>query len=146
MFKKVILPQRIKSDVVDGAISASLMLVPLYVVYVCADYLPEPFHRLSLVGIPVALIYVIFRDSIGKGTSIGKRALGLVIVDLQTGQPCNGKRVLARNIIDIVPLVDLVDFLLTCLDKAGQKIMDKVLGIQVTERRVLTGLQSTPNN
>jgi uncharacterized RDD family membrane protein YckC len=109
------------------------MLVPLYLTYAAADYLPEPFHRLSIVGIPLAIIYVIFRDSFGKGTSLGKRVLGLVIVDLRTGQPCNWRRVLARNVIDPIPVVDLLDFLLTCLDERGQKIMDKVLETQVTE-------------
>ena len=146
MFKKVLLPQRIKADVVDGIISSFLILMPMYMVYAYAEYLPEPFHRLSIVGIPVALIYVIFRDSIGRGTSLGKRALGLIVVDLQTGRPCDGKRVIARNIIDIIPVVDLVDFLLTCVDRKGQKIMDKVLGTQVTERRVLAAVQLTPNS
>jgi len=131
------LPQRIKSDVIDGAISFSLMLVPLYVFYGGADYLPPYFHRLSIAGIPAAILYVIFRDSIAKGTSLGKRALGLVIVDLKTGLPCNGTRVLARNVIDIVPIIDLLDLVLTCVDKRGQKIMDKVLSTQVTERAIL---------
>lgn len=145
LFKKVILPRRIKADALDGAIAALLMLLPLFGIYALSDYLPKLLHRLSVVGIPVALIYVIFRDSIGKGTSLGKRGLGLIIVDLRSGQPCNGKRVLARNIIDIIPLVDLADFLLMCIDKKGQKIMDKVLGTQATERNVLPEMHSTPN-
>jgi uncharacterized RDD family membrane protein YckC len=87
-----------------------------------------------MAGIPLALIYLIFRDSIGRGTSLGKRALGLSLVDLRTGQPCDGRRVLARNIIDIIPVIDLIDFVLTCVDENGQKMMDKVLGTQVTKK------------
>jgi hypothetical protein len=92
MLRKVLLPQRIKSDVVDGAISSSLMLVPMYVVYGYADYLAEAFQRLSIAGIPLALLYLIFRDSIGKGTSLGKKALGLIIVDLKTGRSYGVRR------------------------------------------------------
>jgi uncharacterized RDD family membrane protein YckC len=110
------------------------MLAPLYLTYGVADYLPEPFHRLSVAGIPLALIYVIFRDSVGKGTSAGKKALGLVVVDLRTGEPCSWRRVLARNAIDPIPVLDLLDFFLTCLDERGQKIMDKLLETQVTEK------------
>jgi uncharacterized RDD family membrane protein YckC len=136
LFKKVILPHRIKADALDGTIAALLMLLPLFGIDAISDYLPEPFHRLSIVGIPVALVYVIFRDSIAKGASPGKRALRLIIVDLGTGRPCNGKHVLARNVIDIIPVINLADFVLTCIDKRGQKIMDKVLGTQVTEGTV----------
>jgi len=134
MFRKVLLPKRIKSQVVDSVISTVLILVPMYIVYAYSGVLSEPFHRLSLAGIPLALIYVIFRDSIGRGTSLGKRALGLTIVDLRTEQPCNGRRVLARNVIDLIPVVDLIDFVLTCVDENGQKIMDRVLGTQVTNK------------
>jgi uncharacterized RDD family membrane protein YckC len=137
MFKKVLLPQRIKADVLDGLIASFLLFTPMFVIYGYADYLVESFQRLSVVGIPVALVYGIFRDSVGRGTSVGKRALGLIVIDAQTGKPCDGKRVIARNVLDIIPVLDFVDFLLTCIDKKGQKIMDKMLGIQVTDRKFL---------
>jgi hypothetical protein len=56
-------------------------------------------------------------------------------MDLQTGMPCVGRRVWARNVLDPVPILDLIDFVLMCLDSRGQKIMDKVLQTQVVEKR-----------
>src|SRR5262249_53440302 len=86
--------------------------------------LPSVLHPLSLVGIVGGLLYIVFRDSCGKGTSLGKRWLGLRIIDLQTGVPCSSRRVWARNLFDLIPILNTVDFILMCLDSRGQKLMD----------------------
>jgi hypothetical protein len=54
-------------------ITAVVMLVPIYVIPAMAEFLAPPLHKLSIVGIPVAILYALFRDSMGKGTSFGKR-------------------------------------------------------------------------
>jgi uncharacterized RDD family membrane protein YckC len=135
--KKVILPKRIKSDLLDGFISSVIIFAPAFAVYAFADYISQPFHRMSIIGIPIGALYLLFRDSFGGGTSLGKRVLGLVVIDLRSGQRCDGSRVLTRNVLDLIPIIDLIDFVLTCLDPRGQKIMDKVLGTQVTESEFL---------
>lgn len=135
--EKVILPKRIKSDLLDGFIGSVIIFAPAFTVYAFADYMSAPLHRLSVIGIPIGVLYLLFRDSFGGGTSLGKRALGLVIVDLRSEEHCNGSRVLPRNVLDLIPIIDLIDFVLTCIDDRGKKIMDKVLGTQVTESECL---------
>jgi len=131
--RKVILPRRIEADSADGLITAIVMLVPVYAIPAIANLLPPPLQKLSIIGIPAAILYVLFRDSIGKGTSLGKKWLGLRIIDLKTGAPCTAGRVWSRNLTDLVPILNAIDFVLMCIDPRGQKIMDKVLQIQVTE-------------
>jgi hypothetical protein len=54
---------------------------------------------------------------------------------VKTGAPCTTDRVWSRNLADLIPIVDVIDFVLMCLDPRGQKMMDKILHIQVTETR-----------
>lgn len=85
--------------------------------------------------IPGGILYIVFRDSVGTGTNLGKRWLGLQVIDLQTGMPCVSRRVWVRNVLDPIPILDVIDFVLMCLDLRGQKIMDKVLQTQVAEKQ-----------
>jgi uncharacterized RDD family membrane protein YckC len=130
----VILPRRLKADAADSAIAALVLLVPLFAISAVAEGLPAVLQPLPLVGIPASLLYLAFRDTLGKGTSLGKRWLGLRVMDLRSGTPCDGRRGWARNLLDLIPIVQLVDFVLMCLDRRGQKLMDKILDTQVSER------------
>ncbi|MBI3455306.1 MAG: RDD family protein [Candidatus Rokubacteria bacterium] len=132
-YPKVILPRRFKADSIDGVAATILMLVPLFALTAIGDLLPSWLQPLPLIGIPGGVFYIVFRDAMGKGASVGKRALGLRIIDLRTGTPCSARRVWARNLLDLIPIVDLIDFVLMCLDSRGQKMMDKVLDTQVVE-------------
>jgi uncharacterized RDD family membrane protein YckC len=130
---KVILPRRIKADLVDDAITAAIMLGPLLAGQGLTGALPDSILRLFVLGIPVGIGYFLFRDSVGFGTSAGKRLLGLPLIRLADGKPCTPGRVWARNLVDPIPLLGLVDFVWMCFDTHGQKLMDRKLGTQVVE-------------
>jgi uncharacterized RDD family membrane protein YckC len=82
----------------------------------------------------MSFLYMLFRDTIGRGSSPGKRAVGLVVIDVESGRESSGARVWLRDFIDMIPFVNLVDFLGSCMDMHGQKMMDKKLKTQVVER------------
>ena len=133
MLQKVILPRRVKADSADGFIATALMFTAFFVILAINGSLPPLLQRLSVIGIPVAFLYIVLRDSIGKGTSFGKKWLGLQIIDLRTGAACTAGRVWMRNLTDLIPILNAIDFLLMCIDPRGQKIMDKILQIQVVD-------------
>lgn len=130
---KVILPRRIKADLLDDALTAAIMFGPLLVGQGLTGVLPDSILRLFVLGIPVGIGYFLFRDSIGLGTSVGKRVLGLRLIRLEDGEPCTPGRVWARNLVDPIPVLGLVDFVWMCFDKHGQKLMDRKLRTQVVE-------------
>ena len=136
---RVILPRRIKADLVDGVIAVTIFVVPLLIGQAVAGHLPDALLRLSVLSIPAAILYAILRDSIGHGTSFGKRALGLRLIRLEDGQPCSARRVWARNLLDPIPFLSLIDFIWMCLDPHGQKLMDKRLRTQIVEMAELHG-------
>jgi uncharacterized RDD family membrane protein YckC len=130
---RVILPRRIKADLVDGAIAAALLFGPLLVGQGLTGVLPDSVLRLFVLGIPAGIGYSLFRDSAGRGTSLGKRALGLRLIRLEDGKPCAPGQVWARNLLDPIPVIGLADFVWMCVDKHGQKLMDRKLRTQVVE-------------
>lgn len=134
-FPKVLFARRLNADTTDGVIAAALMLVPMFLIGRLAESLPAGLERLGILGIPVGLFYAIFRDAVGRGTSPGKRMLGLHLVDLRTGNLCSAARVWRRNLTDLVPVLNLIDFILMCIDPRGQKMMDKKLQVQLVDTR-----------
>ena len=130
---KVVLPRRVKADVVDDAIAAAILFGPLLLGQALVGSVPDPLLRVTIAGIPAGILYFVFRDAVGGGTSFGKRALGLRIIRLADGRRCTPGQVWARNLLDVVPILNLIDFVLMCVDRRGQKLMDKWLRIQVVE-------------
>lgn len=133
-FPKVYFARRLNADTLDGVLGLALLTVPMMLVSSHAASLPEAVRRLGIAGVPAGILYGVFRDAIGKGTSMGKRTLGLRLVDLRTGDACSARHTRWRNILDLVPVLNLIDFILMCVDARGQKIMDKQLGIQLIDR------------
>jgi uncharacterized RDD family membrane protein YckC len=131
---RVILPRRIKADLVDGVIGAVIFIGPLLVGQGLVGIVPDAFLRLFLLGIPAGIGYSLLRDSAGGGTSLGKRVLGLCLIRLEDGRPCTPRQVWARNLLDVLPGIDLIDFVWMCVDPHGQKLMDRRLQTQVIER------------
>ena len=129
---RVVLPRRVKADLVDEAIAAAILFGPLG--QALAGSVPDLLLRVTIVAIPAAILYAVFRDAVGGGASLGKRALGLTIICLVDGRRCSAQHVWARNLLDVVPIVNLIDFIMMCVDRRGQKIMDKWLRLQVVER------------
>jgi hypothetical protein len=83
---RVVLPRRIKADLVDGAIAAVIFIVPVLVGQAVPGVVPDAGRRLFALGIPAAIVYSLFRDAAAGGTSLGKRALGLRVIALEDGR------------------------------------------------------------
>ena len=140
---RVILPRRVKGDLVDGIIAITIFVCPALLGQALVGMVPDSFLRPFVLGIPAAFAYTLFRDSVGRGTSPGKRVLGLRVIRLEDGQPCTASRVWARNLLDPIPAIGLLDFVWMCVDERGQKLMDRRLHTQVVETSDLDAVTSS---
>ena len=64
----------------------------------------------GLLGWFLGSVYFLLRDGLFTGQSIGKRVLGLRVILAATGQPCTFKESISRNILWVIPIVNVVMF------------------------------------
>jgi len=90
----------------------------------------------------IPMIYAFIKDGLGEGQSWGKRALGLMVVDLDSNIPCTkGKSWLRYSIsflIVIVPYLNLltmwIEPIMVLATNDGRKAADLVAKTQVIEK------------
>jgi uncharacterized RDD family membrane protein YckC len=61
----------------------------------------------SLGALP-GIIYLLIKDGLFDGRSVGKKVMGLRVVNVVTGQPCDFKASAIRHVVSIVPCVNAI--------------------------------------
>ena len=88
----------------------------------------------------IPMYYDFFKDGFGQGQSLGKSAMGLMVVNLENNKPCNKRRSFLRGLItfliSVIPYVGwLVDLLMVIITVDGRKIGDLAAGTQVIDKK-----------
>lgn len=79
-------------------------------------------------------VYFLLRDSI-PGQSIGKRTLGIRVVQLESGRSCNWFKSLLRNVTHLIFLLDAL-FMLSQRNMRIGDMIAKTIVVKSTEERV----------
>ena len=146
---KANLLKRIVAYVIDsilaGAVSVVLLVVVMvafWVVTMIGALAQSPLIiLLSSIGMFVAVfillipmvVYVLIRDGLFGGRSIGKKLMGLRVVNVKSNKPCSIKDSVLRNITLLVPVLGFIEMLMPLVDANGLRFGDKIAGTQVTE-------------
>jgi uncharacterized RDD family membrane protein YckC len=85
-----ILGKRIAAVLIDGLLVAGLSAM------------------LNGLGVLLGAAYWLFRDALFRGQSVGKRVMELRVVVHPDRQPCAAKQSVIRNVLWVVPLINLV--------------------------------------
>ena len=126
--------RRILAWILDWSVISLAVAVPLML------ELPSSLHPLFLVcGAVGALACFICRDWLLGGRSIGKRILGLSVVDRQTGEPVTGGKLVLRNLFLFIYPVD-GGFLLF----SGRSIGERTTGTAVIRARHRCAIRPKP--
>jgi uncharacterized RDD family membrane protein YckC len=114
--------KRLTAASIDGLIVATLLLMS--------------WTTGSVWYLIVSGSYLLLRDAVG-GQSIGKVALGLVVIDLETGRLCPIIGSLRRNVLLLLPGANVVAVFLEArtimADPQGQRLGDRFAQTQVVE-------------
>jgi hypothetical protein len=116
--------KRCGAAMVDGLLIASLLI---------------SFRTLnSFLFLAVAAIYLLFRDALFvPGQSVGKFFFSLLVISLETGRPCGRMHSVTRNIMFLIPGLNLVaavfEIATVIRDPQGQRLGDRVAHTQVVE-------------
>lgn len=116
-------------------------LFDLGVCLVCFAGLAVQDLRLAVVLSP---LYLVLRDSLLPGQSLGKVVAGLVVVRLEDGRPAGLSQSLRRNLLFLVPGLNLgaamFEAVVLCRDPQGMRLGDRLAHTQVVEGRALRQL------
>jgi uncharacterized RDD family membrane protein YckC len=89
----------------------------------------------SAIFLVIGAFYLAVRDM--RGQSVGKLLFGLVVIDLQTGKRATFTASLRRNVMLIVPGVNIaavvLEFLAVVRDPQGQRLGDRLAQTQVVD-------------
>lgn len=97
--------------------------------------------HLGFIGGLLTMAYIFLKDGIDFGgldnRSVGKKVMGLRVMNLATKQKCTYVDSLLRQILFIIPLVNiviaLIEFVLVLVDPKGIRLGDKIAKTMVIE-------------
>lgn len=81
---------RLGARLIDFFVTDAIILVSFLLGWVAVP--------LGIFGVFVTIAYVVFADGLPRGQSVGKRVLGIAVVDRHTKRPCSYGESLIRNI------------------------------------------------
>lgn len=82
------------------------------------------------------LAYALLKDTLYDGRSIGKKMMGLQVINSQTLTPCKMMESVIRNVTLLIPIFSLVDAVMVFVDKDNLRFGDKWANTMVIERKV----------
>lgn len=109
---------RFAAQTIDKIITI-LILVPAHA---------HPDSLSVLLSVLVFFSYILFADALGNGQSLGKRFIGIAVVDEKSGKSCTMGKSFARNIS--LYLLGVIDVMLI-FGKKRQRIGDRLARTKV---------------
>lgn len=84
-----------------------------------------------------AASYILFKDSLFHGKSLGKILFGLMVIRISDGKPCKVSQSVLRNAFFVIPGMNIVSLIFEVYfifnDKQGMRLGDKLAQTQVVE-------------
>lgn len=79
------------------------------------------------------LFYLLFRDGFTSNGSLGKKISGIILIHRKNRRPCGVLRSFLRNIIWLIPPLNLIDLLIVLFSGRGRRIGDALAGTEIIE-------------
>jgi uncharacterized RDD family membrane protein YckC len=122
----------VKADIrrrLGAAVVDSLLFTTCLIVYRTLD---------SALFLVVGFVYLLLRDALFvQGQSVGKFLFSLLVVDLKTGRPCTRAGSVRRNLLFLIPGLNVVAVIWETVtiirDPQGQRLGDRLAQTQVVE-------------
>ena len=114
---------RLFAQIIDGIVG----MAPVVIGSILAQFSVGLGGVLVVAGIPWAIFYYLFADGLRDGQSLGKRRVGMRVVDARTGTPCSFWQSCIRNAFALLGPIDYVFI----FGERHQRLGDKAAGTLV---------------
>lgn len=148
-YEKADLGKRFLAYLLDGLITLILFIPSIALIsevfisyfsygYNSIDSLNPSKLVLGFILILIPFIYALIKDGLGEGQSYGKRAMDLMVVNVNSNNPCSKSNSAGRNImtslISSIPYIGwLIEVIMVFANQEGRKLSDLVAGTQVID-------------
>jgi uncharacterized RDD family membrane protein YckC len=149
-YPKASIGKRFLAYLLDGIIVTLLFIPSFFMFY---DFLIEFFTYnyyggvgnaskekliFGLIFLILPLLYILVKDGLGEGQSLGKKAVDLMVININTNEPCTKLNSAGRNILySIITAIPYIGFLLEVImifaNPDGRKLSDLGAGTQVID-------------
>ena len=104
--------QRVVAFLIDAAVMAGI---------VWATTLVNPegtlFLVLAFLAVVAVFVYRLLGDALFGGAALGKRIMGIRVVDAETRRPCSRMQCVMRAGITLIPFAPIVEFIILSSDR-----------------------------
>ena len=141
-YPKAPIGARLLAWIIDSVIGIFMPIMASTIGIASSHGKMNPVNVVLLISSIVWAIYYNFtKDAQDQGRSIGKRAMGLRVVNVKTNKPCSkgesSLRALMLMVLNMVPLVGgLIEPVAILAQREGRRVGDKVAGTQVIDNRL----------
>ncbi|WP_416236708.1 RDD family protein [Vibrio owensii] len=104
---------------IDGAISAAIFIFFLWL----GTLIGLSQDSSGLIAFSAAAFYFLLSDGFAQGQSLGKKLLGISVIDSVTGKSCSYPQSFFRNVL--TPIIGMIDAIFI-LGKRRQRLGDKL--------------------
>lgn len=147
-YPKSILGNRFLAALLDGLISLGLS-IPAIIFFVLGMAKAKSYYDkdraiglffIAFLFYIIPLFYNFIKDGLGQGQSWGKRALDLMVINLDNNAPCDKGKSFLRNfisgLVSIIPFIGwLIEPIMVLATKDGRKLGDKAANTQVIDKK-----------
>lgn len=146
VYQKASVGNRLLAALLDALIFAGLLIpgsIALLVAFLLAyDNQEEAAIALCILGALLLLIplgFQLMKDGFGVGQSPGKKALNVMVVDLDTNMPCNKQKSCIRNVVmlltGLVPLIgSFIEPVMVLATNDGRRLGDRAANTMVIDK------------
>ena len=133
---------RFLASIIDSVVGIFMPIAASVIGIAPAHGKMNPVNVVLLISSIIWAIYYNFtKDGHDEGRSIGKRAMGLRVVNIKTNKPCSmgesSLRALMLMILNMAPLVGgLIEPVAILVQRDGRRIGDLVAGTQVIDTKL----------
>ncbi|ENO1334701.1 RDD family protein [Vibrio parahaemolyticus] len=111
--------QRYLGQIIDGVITSAIFIAFLWV----GSLIGLTQEISSIIAVSCAALYFLLSDGLAKGQSLGKKVLGLSVLDSVTGESCSFSQSFFRNLL--TPIIGMIDAIFI-LGKRRQRLGDRL--------------------
>src|SRR5690348_5083174 len=141
-YPKARIGARFLASIIDTVVGIMMPIFASGIGIITAHGKLNPVNVALLISSIVWAIYYSFTaDGHDNGRSIGKRAMGLMVVNIKTNKPCtmgeSSLRALMLGILNAAPLVgSFIEPLVILIQRDGRRVGDMVAGTQVIDAKL----------